>query len=251
MSCPTTQGAYQSSTEFFNTIVCAGRLELNKLGPAELFSPLNAASLQPSSVAPGELVTMFGMNLPQNPFVTFDGLAAPVVASDAGKITAVVPFGINTSWTSLSVDGVGGYTLGVWPTAPGLFTADGSGSGQLDARNADGTINSTDNPTAAGSIVTLFMTGAGAVDPAIADGALGPSGPPFPTPTQAVYATINGVAANVVFAAQAAGQIAGIVRVDIQIPADTPPGDAVVKINVANGDAASFPFQPKTTIAIQ
>ena len=249
--CPTTPGVYQPTTGAGNSIICAARLDLNQITPSELFYPLNAASIQPSSVAPGELVTLSGMNLPPDPSVTFDGLPAPIVSVDANKLTVVVPFGINTSWTSLNVDGVGGYTLGVWPSAPGLYTADGSGAGQLDARNQDGTVNSTDNPAAAGSTVTIFMTGAGAMVPALADGQLGPTDQPFPVPVQAIYASINGLPAIVVLAAQAPGQIAGIVRLDIQIPVDTRSGDAVVKVGVGNSDVASFPFQPRTTIAIQ
>ena len=116
----------------------------------------------------------------------------------------------------------------------------------------DGTVNSVDNPAAAGSMVTLFMTGAGLMDPAIADGVVGPSDPPHPTPTQPVYAAINGTLANVVSVFQAPGKIAGIVQVKIQIPAEVPVGDALVKIAVGgNGDPASFPSQPKTTVAVR
>ena len=107
------------------------------------------------ALAPGEAFTVNGLNLPANASVTIDGLSAPVVAATASQISAVVPFGIKPGWTLLQVDGVGSYTLGVWPSEPGLYTAGGTGNGQLDARNADGTVNSVDNPAAAGSMVTL------------------------------------------------------------------------------------------------
>ena len=47
--------------------------------------------------------------------------------------------------------------------SPGLFTVDGSGSGQLVALNQDGSLNNGANPAKAGSIVTLYATGQGAV----------------------------------------------------------------------------------------
>ena len=171
--------------------------------------------------------------------------------STGSKITAVVPFGINDSWTTMNLAGVGGYTVGVWPTAPGLFTADGSGAGQLDARNADGSANSQANPAQAGSVVSILMTGAGALSPTLSDGALGAADPPYATPVQPIYATINSVPADVVRAAQAPGRVAGIVRLEVQLPAGVTPGDAVVRINVGSGDPGSFLWQPRTTLAVQ
>jgi uncharacterized protein (TIGR03437 family) len=46
---------------------------------------------------------------------------------------------------------------------PGLYSADGSGSGQAYILNSDGSPNSTSNPAAAGSTVTIFATGLGNV----------------------------------------------------------------------------------------
>lgn len=249
--CPTTAGAYQPEALSSSTVVCIGRFDIVQGGPTELFFPVNAASLLPSSLAPGELITMFGMNLPLNPVVSFDGLPAPIVSADAGRIVVVVPFGVTPAWTSLQVDEVGGYTVGVGSSAPALFTADGSGSGQLDARNEDGTVNSSDNPAKPGCMVSVFLNGAGTFVPALADGQFGPVDPPFPAPVQAISITVNAVPTNVLLAIQAPGRIAGVVRVDIQVPTDTLAGDVVVKVGVGNGDPASFLFQPKTTIAIR
>ena len=60
-------------------------------------------------------------------------------------------------------DSVGDCGVRVSCTATALFTADGSGSGPLDARNQEETINSIGNPVSAGATVGLFMNGAGAV----------------------------------------------------------------------------------------
>ena len=247
-SCPTTAGAYQTSAVRGENFVCVARFDLYQSAQAEVFYPLNGASMAGAiALAPGEAFTVNGLNLPANASVTIGGLSAPVVAATASQISAVVPFGIKPGWTLLQVDGVGIYTLGVWPSEPGLYTAGGTGSGQLDARNADGTVNSVDNPAAAGSMVTLFMTGAGLMDPAIADGVVGPSDPPHPTPTQPVYAAINGTPANVVSVFQSPGKIAGIVQVKIQNPAEV--NDKPVQVAVGKAQLL-IPFNRRLRVHI-
>ena len=51
----------------------------------------------------------------------------------------------------------------VSPTAPALYTADGSGFGQSLAYNEDGSLNSTDNPAQRGSLVTLLINAFGSL----------------------------------------------------------------------------------------
>ena len=157
-----------------------------------------------------------------------------------------MPFGVAAGRSAIHVQGAGRYRVRVGATAAALFTADGTGVGQLDARNADGVVNGQATPAAAGDLITVYVTGAGLMQPALADGALGPSDPPFPTPAQPVYVSVNGVAANVGAAVQAPGKVAGIVQVSFQLPAETVAGDAVVKVS---SDPGNFPFQPRTTIA--
>src|ERR1035437_6474428 len=68
--------------------------------------------------------------------------------------------------------------------APGAFTLDGSGYGQVAALNENGSINSPENPAAQGSIVALFLTGFGQMQPVPIDGAIpdGPSSKPLLRP---------------------------------------------------------------------
>jgi uncharacterized protein (TIGR03437 family) len=197
----------------------------------------NAGSLAnylEAPVAPGEIVTLFGQNLPSNPKVTFDGRAAPILYADAKQINTVVPFEVIAPSTVVLLEGVRGYVLPVWPAVTGLFTADGSGRGQLAALNEDGTVNSSANPAKPGSVVAVYMTGVGAMTPPIGDGQLGPLQPPYPFPVLGVSATVNGVGAPVMFAGQAPGLIAGAVQVNVQIPADTPSGAAGLAVYIGN-----------------
>ena len=231
----TTPGAYQPFVPP-GTAACVSKFDLTKISSTQITLPANAGSLGKSTfVAPGELITLFGTNLPASPQVSFDGNPAPVIFTDANRITTVVPFQVGAQVTGLQIEGVRGFNLRVWPAVPGLFTADGSGKGQLDARNQDGSVNSMDNPANPGSIVTVYMTGAGALVPAIGDGALGPVAPPFPVPVFPIFAQLNGSDARV-FAAQAPGMVAGIVRVDIPIPSGTLSGDATVMVSVFTDD---------------
>ena len=151
-----------------------------------------------------------------------------IVASSPDQITAVVPAGINSGWTSFAVEGVGNYSLGVWPSALALFTADGLGTGQLDARNADGSINSAQNPADAGSTVSLFVTGDGGLP---------------------VFVMMNDAPVQV--GSISSSSKPGVLQVDIQVPPATTSGDAVVKVNAGIGDPGAYPWQPKTTLAVR
>ncbi len=51
----------------------------------------------------------------------------------------------------------------------GVFTLGSSGSRQAAIVNEDGTINSSSNPAARGSVVSIYTTGAGLPEPAGAD----------------------------------------------------------------------------------
>ena len=179
------------------------------------------------------MIVVTGRDLPLNPVVAVGGVSAPVIASSATSITMVVPFELPSSWTTLEIQGIdAGVNLLTAGSAPALFTVDGSGKGQVEAYNSDGSANSPDNPAAAGSVVFVFMTGAGAMFTPIADGALGPQVPPYPVPIQNVIIVVNGVATQNVLVAQAPGRIAGVVRVDFKIPASTPPGEASVGVTL-------------------
>ena len=54
-------------------------------------------------------------------------------------------------------------------TVPGVFTVDGE---YVAALNQDGTVNAANNPAQPGSVVTIFVSGLGAISPSQQDGAL-------------------------------------------------------------------------------
>lgn len=221
---------------------------------------VNAASLQAGPIAPGELVTIFGSNfgsgalqvsMPDNNSVptalgdisVYIGPAlAPITAYTPNQINAFVPYevaGMKTANIRVVVDGANSatVTVPVASSAFGISTIDASGSGQAAILNQDGSVNSTANPAAQGSVITLFGTGEGVTTPALPDGALVLS-TPFSAPDGPVTVTIGGQPAQVLYAGAAPDLPTGVLQIDAQVPTGIPSGADVISVSIA-GSATS------------
>jgi uncharacterized protein (TIGR03437 family) len=160
--------------------------------PVQLACVGNAATFSSGPVAPGEIVTLSGIGLgPQqgiptqatfaSPFptqagnaeVTFDGTPAPLLWVQDGQINTVVPWSVAGKTTKICVTynnvPTNCLTYPVAAAAPGVFMVD---SYHAAALNQDGSINSATNPAPPNSIVTVYATGLGPINPQPADGAL-------------------------------------------------------------------------------
>lgn len=230
--------------------------------PVTLAQPAvtNAASFKTGAVAPGEVVTLFGSGMGPAKLMTaqldaagrvasllggtqvlFDGTAAPLVYVSDKQVSAIVPYGVaGQSSTQMTVVANGqsspGLTLPVAAAAPALFTSDASGAGQAAAFNQDGSLNLPQNGAAAGTIVTLFGTGEGQTTPVGLDGLIANS-TRFPAPAAGVSATIGGVDAPVVYAGAAPLEVAGVLQLNVRVPAGLKIGANAVVVTV--GGAAS------------
>jgi uncharacterized protein (TIGR03437 family) len=167
-----------------------------------------------------------------------------------GQINGAVPYGVaGKPGTRIAVEQAGketvALTLPVADAAPGIFTADSSGSGQAAAWNQNGAWNSAANPADRGSVVVLYATGAGLTDPPSIDGRL--ADPPLPQPLLLVSVRIGGRDASVLYAGASAGLLAGILQVNAVVPEDAPTGDAV-PVTLIVGGAES---QPGVTLAVR
>ena len=219
-------------------------------------------------VAPGEIVVLFGTGLgpanlavasPANGFfakqlagttVTFNGEAAPLLYSSSTVVAAIVPYSVNgASSAQVVVSYQGNQTsapaLPVGATAPGIFTANASGSGQALALNEDGTVNSPSNPAPVGSIITFYETGEGQTTPNGVDGELANNVNSLPQPIQSVIVLVNDVPAVVEYAGAAPTQVAGVMQCNAQIPTGVPPSGAV-PLQIEIGGV----FSPIVTIAV-
>ena len=198
----------------------------------------NAASNQPGAVSPGELVVLYGVGLSGVQSTLFNGVAGPVLYATASQVGAVAPYSLAGGTVQIVVQSAGAASAPVAATAavtaPGVFTADGSGRGQAAAVNQDGTANGIATPAPAGSVLTLFATGEGQTIPAGVDGKLGVA--PLPTPVAPVTVTIGGAVAVVRYAGGAPGQIAGVMQVNVVVPGGV---SGAVPVSVSVGGAVS------------
>jgi uncharacterized protein (TIGR03437 family) len=194
-------------------------------------SIVNAASLAPGNIAPGEIVTIFGSGFdPKQTQLLFDGKAATTFFIDANQINALAPVSLtpgSTTEVNIVVDGaaVAVFSPNVVGAMPGIFTVAG-GVGQAAAINVDGTANSAANPAARESVIVLFATGQG-------------------QDLSAVSLTIGGYPAALVYAGPAPG-FPGLMQINAQIPGGfLPPG--ILPVVLSLGNAAS---QEGVTVAV-
>jgi uncharacterized protein (TIGR03437 family) len=228
---------------------------------------VNGGSFQSGAIAPGEIVSITGSGLgpPQgvqfqasNGFVgtqlagvsvLFNGIFAPVLYASAKQITAIVPYGVSGGTAQVVAEYQSLITLStpvpLAAAAPALLTADSSGRGQAAAVNAGNENNDARHPASIGTMITLYATGEGATSPAGIDGKLGSA--PLPRPVLPVTVTIGGQAATVAYAGGESGTVAGVMRIDVQIPSGIQTGSAV-PVGIAVGGVGSA---TGVTIAVQ
>ncbi|MBL8290964.1 MAG: SBBP repeat-containing protein [Bryobacterales bacterium] len=248
------------------------KVDLNRAqaaGPRVLLNGVvGAADYMRGGVSPGDVITIFGSDLGPAALVglrlegglvarelggtrvLFDDVPAALVYSLAGQVSAVVPYSFGERQTTTLVVEYQGrrsnpVILPLRGSKMGLFTANSSGSGQAAALNADNSVNGRTNAVARGSVIVLYGTGMGMLNPAPPIG--GVNGVPLARAVGTVTATIGGKTATVLYAGGAPGLIAGVVQVNLQVPADAPTGDAVAVEVLVDG----FPSQLGVTIAVR
>jgi uncharacterized protein (TIGR03437 family) len=252
-----------------NAVIVYGLLSQGPVNqdPPVIGAVTSGASFTQDAISPGQIVSIFGakigptpavgMQLDQSGMVTsligdtqvmFDGVPAPMVWASAGQINAVAPFGLSSQTTQVQVQYQGQisdtFEVPVAASSPGIFALDGSGSGQAAALNQDGGINGTNSPAAAGSVIVLYATGAGLFSPPLSDGSV-VGIDTLPVPALPVYVDVAGSPAKVLYAGGAPGAVAGVLQVNLEIPAGTP-ASAATPVVLRVGDRTS---QPGITIA--
>jgi uncharacterized protein (TIGR03437 family) len=259
---PTTVGHGYVANAAYNSIQ-------GSFGGPSLLGVANAASGALGTVSPGMLTLILGTNIGPTALVAgqldpatnkaattlastqvfFNQIPAPLFYVLSGQTVAVAPYEIaNLSTVGISVvhNGVTSATetVSVAPSAPGLFSANASGSGPGAIYNQDLTYNSASNPAAAGTIIVLFGTGEGQTNPAGVDGLIATS--TYPSPALPLSVTIGGQPAQILYGGAIPGQVAGLLQINARVPAGVASGPQPVVVTV--GTASS---QTSLTVAVK
>jgi uncharacterized protein (TIGR03437 family) len=225
-----------------NVSIPAPTLDPSKISTTGVYlnptAVVNAGSFAPftADIAPGELLVLFGNNLSagtkvassipfpttlNNTQVKISGTPAPLYYVTPTQLSAIVPYGVTSGIAQIQVinNNVASNTVTMFvsSTAPGILTQNQNGLGYGDVIHADGTLVNSKNPAQPGETVSVFLTGLGAVNPAISDGAAGPTDT-YSLATNKITADVGGVTAAVGYAGLAP-TLAGLYQVNLTIPA--------------------------------
>jgi uncharacterized protein (TIGR03437 family) len=227
---------------------------------------VNAANSVPftAGISPGEVISLYGNNLAQSttsaglPFPTTLGgasvnisyinssgatvnLAAPIYSVSPGLINAVVPYSAPSDGTFLNISVTNsGTTSNVATfysslTQPGIFTyptPGGVGNGAIE--HANFSVVTPANPAKPGETVIIYLTGLGAVTPAVGAGTSAPANPLSQAQVPSVY--IDDIQATVLFAGLTPGS-GGLYQLNVTIPSNVTRGQSdTIEIVTADGD---------------
>ncbi|MGA2135193.1 MAG: protease pro-enzyme activation domain-containing protein [Bryobacteraceae bacterium] len=233
--------SYNASTSTVTvTITSSGN------GVPAVSSTLNGASFT-ASLAPGGVLSVFGSNLspatgsaPAAPlptmmggtWVTINGVTAPLYYVSPTQLNIQVPYETPTNAAARVVINNNGATasasITVSPEAPAIFTFDN-----------DAPVPYT--TAARGQEIALYVTGAGAVLPSIADGAAPAANTTLadlPAPVGAVGVTVGGVTAVLDFVGMPTWAV-GVVQINYTIPSSAPLGLQPVVVSVGGVDSVA------------
>jgi uncharacterized protein (TIGR03437 family) len=257
------------------------------LGVLAEFPTLSAQSIGPSiaaggvvngadytaAVAPGSIIAVFGdllavgtgsaagTPLPtaiEGTSVEVNGEAIPLYFVSQKQINAQMPFGA-AGQAQVRVRTAGGLsvaaTISVAASAPRLFTKSMDGRGEpILVHAADWSFVSAASPAVPGEYLILFLTGLGAVTPAIAAGQAagdsGANGPLNHVPAGAAAVTFGGKQARVLFAGLAPGFV-GLYQINFQAPAGATNGAAAVVVSTKEGSSqTATPPAPPGAVSV-
>ena len=234
-------------TEGETTVIGAvGENAAPKLSPNGV---VNGASFAPGApIAPGGILSAFGSNFAAGDFVAtaiplpaslgevsalIGGLQAPLYYAGGSQINAQAPFGLQPPVISQMVVRAGPrFTVPepvvVAEAQPAIFLLHPSiaGPDRAAAQNQDFSTNTPANPVPRGGAIIVYLTGQGAVEPAVATGAAAPSAEPFARASLPAQVTIGGRRADILFLGLAPGFV-GLLQAVLVVPQDVTPGDSV------------------------
>jgi uncharacterized protein (TIGR03437 family) len=207
----------------------------------------NGANLNSSRLSGGSLFTVFGVAMGTTvaqatsvPLPTtlggvqvlINGVPAALLYSSPTQINGQIPPGTTPGSGSLVVRNgfgdSGAVSIQIDPAAPEMFL---TGDDNALILNQDGTVNSSSNPAPAGTFVSVFFTGQGAVAPPVAAGRPAPASP-LSQVVALAFAEIDGQESTVPFLGLAPGYV-GLGQGNVGVPSGV---SGRVSIRIRIGD---------------
>lgn len=227
-------------------------------GPMVLAAVDSAAFLS-STLAPGELISIFGASMgPKDGAgpvldangivptslagvrVLIDGIASPMLYARTDQINAIIPFtsyGRDQVRLEVETDGVKSDAILVpmSEAAPAVFSHYDlpDRTAHANVVNEDESLNSQANPAKPGSYVTVYATGLGRTDPPGQDGHLATT--PLAKPKLPVTASFHDTSLEVQYAGNAPNIVEGASQINIRTPSAPDPSSSIITLQV--GDA--------------
>ncbi len=201
-----------------------------------VYSPGMTLSVFGSQLAPS-VSTASSVPLPVSTVgvaATVNNVAAPLYYVSPGQLNIQIPYETAANQpATLRVNNNGmiaTYQLNMVPASPGIFTDSSGGIVPVAAGNR-------------GAIVSLYLTGAGAVNPEVATGAAPGAGTPvadLPKPALNVVVTVGGVPAALEFIGIPAGLV-GVTQINFYVPSSINDGTQPVMVTV-NGQPSGAAY---------
>jgi uncharacterized protein (TIGR03437 family) len=217
-------------------------------------SIINSASLVQTGLSPGLIFTIKGNGIgpaagqtgeitPDGRMATelagvqvfVNGFAVPLLYVQSSQINAVAPYELSNSlgdnvnievyYNGVISNVIGGLAV---IAAPAIFSL---GDGQGAILNQDGSVNGPGNPAAKGSIIQIYATGEGSLNPNGVDGQI-VGGSNLPQPLLPVSVTIDGATTRTYSASTAPDSIEGFFRVEVNVPGNVAVGNNPVVLTV-------------------
>ncbi len=242
----------------------------------QITAVVNSASYAQGTLAPGDMVAIFGVGLgpssltifdPSTPpiptslpaaapstSVTINGVAAPVLYTSSSVVGVIVPYTISgvTAQVVVTYGGLASqpFTVAVAAADPGVFSLASSGEGQgailnFDSSTGNFSINGPSNPAASGSTVVIYITGAGATTSNV-DNQLIPASPAV-TPVLTPTVSIGGQGAVVQAAQAPPGSAPGLIQLNVTVPSGLKANPAAPVVVTVGG----VPSQSGLTMAVK
>ncbi len=219
---------------------------------------VNGASFAPTPnpVCPGAIVSLFGAGLAprqgqpsalplpttlEGVSVTVNGAPAAFFFASAGQLNIQTPFGLTGNTATVVVTNGGARSnevvVPLARTCPGIFSfSDATTPNRGIVLHADFTLVTPQNPARIGETVIIYLTGLGALNPAVPTGAANPGSPLSVAADRQVQILVGGVVATNVPFIGGAPFFAGLNQINLVIPSGVVIGPNV-PLAISTGNA--------------